>query len=149
MDALSDYPVIHYQSVAWGDMDAFGHVNNVLYYRYIESARIAYFDRLKVFQQGILSVVASSQCHYLKPVFYPDVLRVAARVDEMRNSAIRMHYLLFSEQQNEIVAKAEAVIVFVDNVQMKKTLIPEDIRNSIISLESSVDHILNRAINIK
>lgn len=41
---LSNYPIVYEQKVAWGDMDAFGHVNNVQYYRYIESARIAYFD---------------------------------------------------------------------------------------------------------
>ena len=44
MNELAQYPVIHEQAVAWGDMDAFGHVNNVLYYRYIESARIRYLD---------------------------------------------------------------------------------------------------------
>lgn len=44
MMELIDYPVIYNQNVAWGDMDAFGHVNNTVYYRYIESARICYFD---------------------------------------------------------------------------------------------------------
>ena len=69
MKELSVYPVILEQTVAWGDMDAFGHVNNVQYYRYIESARIAYFDALQVFTEDVLTVVASSQCKYLKPVF--------------------------------------------------------------------------------
>ena len=49
MNALASYPVIHQQTVAWGDMDAFGHVNNVQYYRYMESARISYLNALNIF----------------------------------------------------------------------------------------------------
>lgn len=67
------------QKVAWGDMDAFGHVNNVIYYRYIESARIEYFNQLNLFSHAINTVVASSQCQYLKPVVYPDTLHIAKK----------------------------------------------------------------------
>ena len=107
MNPLTQFPIVYEQKVAWGDMDAFGHVNNVMYYRYIESARIEYFDHLNVFDQDVLTVVASSQCKYLKPVFYPDVLHIGARVEEMRNSAIRMHYVLFSQQQHKIRSLAK------------------------------------------
>ena len=138
MNPLTQFPIVYEQKVAWGDMDAFGHVNNVMHYRYIESARIEYFDRLNVFDQDVLTVVASSQCKYLKPVFYPDVLHIGARVEEMRNSAIRMHYVLFSQQQQQIVADGEAVIVFVDKVAMKKALIPQQLRKVIIDLEATV-----------
>jgi len=140
MNILSQYPVIHEQKVAWGDMDAFGHVNNVVYYRYIENARICYFDTLNIFGYDVLSVVASNQCKYLKPVFYPDILKIAIRIEEMRKTAIRMHYILYSEQQEEIIATAEAVVVFVDKKEMKKTLIPDQMREGIIGLEQSVNH---------
>lgn len=140
MNQLAQFPIIYEQKVAWGDMDAFGHVNNVMYYRYIESARIAYFDLLNIFEQNVLTVVASSQCKYLKPVFYPDVLHIGARVEEVRNSTMRMHYILYSTQQQAVVADGEAVIVFVDKIQMKKTLIPELLRQSIFDLESSVQN---------
>lgn len=136
MIELSHYPVIYEQKVAWGDMDAFGHVNNVQYYRYIESARIEYFDALNVFAEETLTVVASSQCKYLKPVFYPDHLKIYTRTDEMRNSAIRMHYVLYSEQQQQIIAEGEAVVVFVNKADMKKMAIPESLRQKIIALES-------------
>ena len=140
MSQLTQFPIIYEQKVAWGDMDAFGHVNNVMYYRYIESARIAYFDLLNIFDQNVVTVVASSQCKYLKPVFYPDVLHVGAKVEEIRNSAIRMHYVLYSTQQQAIVADGEAVIVFVDKLEMKKTLIPERARQAILDLENSVQN---------
>ncbi len=142
MNQLTKFPIIYEQKVAWGDMDAFGHVNNVMYYRYIESARIAYFDRLNVFEQDVLTVVSSSQCKYLKPVFYPDVLHVGAKIEEMRNSAIRMTYVLLSQQQQQIVAEGEAVVVFVDKKEMKKTLIPQYLRQVIIDLEATVHNAL-------
>ncbi|RZF50039.1 acyl-CoA thioesterase [Acinetobacter halotolerans] len=145
MNELSVYPIVHKQTVAWGDMDAFGHVNNVQYYRYMESARIVYLMALNIFDQDILTVVASSQCKYLRPVFYPDVLHIGARVEELRNSAFRMQYVLWSETQNQIVATGDAVIVCVDKVSSKKANIPELIKQKIIQLEADVgnDLLLN------
>lgn len=123
-------------------MDAFGHVNNVMYYRYIESARINYFDALNIFEQKVLTVVASNQCKYLRPVFYPDQLKIAVRVDELRNSAMRMTYQLFSTAQNALVATAEAVIVCVDQENMQKAAIPEDIREKILKMEHAVGNLI-------
>ena len=137
---LTDYPIIHIQSVAWGDMDAFGHVNNVLYYRYMESARIRYMDELNIFQHDVYTVVASNQCKYIRPVFYPDQLKIGARVEEMRNSALRMSYLLWSEQQQAIVALGEAVMVCVDKENMLKLPIPEIIRQKVTKIELMVNH---------
>lgn len=142
MLTLSDYPVIYEQSVVWGDMDAFGHVNNVMYYRYIESARIRYMDELSIFQQDIYTVVASNQCKYIRPVFYPDQLKIGVRVEEVRNSAFRMSYLLWSETQQTVVALAEAVIVCVNKDSMLKTEIPEIIRHKITEIELSVNHLI-------
>lgn len=142
MSLFSEYPIVHEQNVAWGDMDAFGHVNNVMYYRYIESARINYFDALNIFEQKVLTVVASNQCKYLRPVFYPDQLKIAVRVDELRNSAMRMTYQLFSTAQNGLVATAEAVIVCVDQENMQKAAIPEDIREKILKMEQAVGHLI-------
>ncbi|MGE4315013.1 acyl-CoA thioesterase [Acinetobacter sp.] len=142
MLTLSDYPVIYDQSVAWGDMDAFGHVNNVMYYRYIESARIFYMDALSIFEQDIYTVVATNQCKYISPLFYPDRLKIGVRVEEIRNSAFRMSYLLWSESQQKTVAVAEAVIVCVNKQSMLKTEIPEIIRHKITEIELNVNHLI-------
>jgi len=142
MLTLSDYPVIYDQSVAWGDMDAFGHVNNVMYYRYIESARIFYMDALSIFEQDVYTVVATNQCKYISPLFYPDRLKIGVRVEEIRNSAFRMSYLLWSESQQKTVAVAEAVIVCVNKQSMLKTEIPEIILHKIIEIELSVNHLI-------
>ncbi|WPC32274.1 acyl-CoA thioesterase [Acinetobacter towneri] len=143
MLTLADYPIVFEQRVAWGDMDAFGHVNNVIYYRYIESARLYYLDHLKILQQDVLTVIASNQYKYIRPVVYPDILKIGVRVEELRNSAMRMHYLIYSEAQQMVVAEADAVIVCVDRVNMQKTLIPENVRAGIHKIEKTVQHILD------
>lgn len=140
---LTDYPVIYQQVVAWGDMDALGHVNNVMYYRYIESARIHYMDQIRMMQQSFSTVVASNQCKYMRPAFYPDTLKIGVRVEEIRNSAFRMHYLLWSEQQQAVVASAEAIMVCVNSESMQKMPLPESIRQRILTLENSVGHYLD------
>ena len=142
MNQFEAYPLIHNQSVAWGDMDAFGHLNNVIYYRYIESARIAYLDALNIFNYSVGPVVISNNCQYLKAVFYPDQLKIATRVEELRNSAMRMHYVIWSESLQQVVAKAEAVIVFVNPKTMQKASIPEQLRADIIQYEAAVKHLL-------
>ena len=140
MQSVLDYPLVYTQHVAWGDMDAFGHVNNVMYYRYVESARLADIEHTGILSADVLTVVASNQCKYLKPVFYPDQLKISARIEELRNSAFRMHYLLWSEQQQALVAEAEAVIVCVDKTNMQKTLIPELVRQKLKEFELTVGH---------
>lgn len=140
MLTLSDYPIIYEQQVAWGDMDAFAHVNNVIYYRYIESARIYYMEALNLAVKEINTVVASNQCKYIAPVFYPDRIKIGVRVEEIRNSAFRMSYLLYSEKQEKVVAIADAVIVCVDKHSMLKVAIPDLIRQKIIATELSINH---------
>ena len=140
MQSLSAYPLVYIQHVAWGDMDAFGHINNVMYYRYVESARLAYIEQMGILSGEILTVVASNQCKYLKPVFYPDQLKIGVRIEELRKSAFRMHYLLWSEQQQCVVAEAEAVLVCVDKVNMQKQPIPEQMRHKLTEFELTVGH---------
>ena len=57
MQSVLDYPLVYTQHVAWGDMDAFGHVNNVMYYRYVESARLAYIEHTGILSADVLGCV--------------------------------------------------------------------------------------------
>ena len=139
---LKKYPIVFEQNVAWGDMDAFGHLNNVIYYRYMESARIAYMQAVQLLEQNFNLVVASNNCKYFAPVVFPDQLSIGARIEELRNSAFRMHYLIWSTSQQKTVAEGEAVLVCVDKITMQKQSIPLNIRQFILDLESSVNHII-------
>ena len=138
---LEKFSSVYQHDVVWGDMDALGHVNNVVYYRYIENARINYFKTLNLFSYDVSMVISHSQCRYLSPVTYPDTLYIATRVEELRNSAIRMSYQLFSQQQSKLVAQGESVLVCLDPTTQAKINIPAQLKQGILDLEQKTQHI--------
>lgn len=137
-ELLAAYPVVYPQVVAWGDMDALGHVNSAIYHRYVESARIAYYSQIGLDLAHEASVVAQNSCRYMAPVMYPDTLHIGIRVEEIRRTAFRMTYALYSQNQQAIVATSEAVIVMMQSDMQAKQPISDELRNNIMTLESSV-----------
>ncbi|GAA0323426.1 acyl-CoA thioesterase [Psychrobacter aestuarii] len=139
-DALHDYPVIHTQLMQWGEMDAFNHLNNVVYYRYAESARIAYLQALGMFDGSMVTVLAQSSCQYMRPVTYPDTLLIGVRCQRLGTTSITMGYSYYSTAQQAIVATAEAVVVRLDSNAAHKLPWSDDERQAVIELERSVGH---------
>lgn len=137
MSSLKECPVVYHQTIAWGDMDAFGHVNNVMYYRYIESSRIEYLTQVDAFSHGLVSVISSNSCRYFRPVYYPDSLKVGVRVVEIRNSGFRMAYVIYSNQQAQMVASGEAIVVMVDAKTFEKAAMPLELKQRIAALEAN------------
>ena len=81
-----EYNTAFEQPVAWGDMDAFGHVNNTIYLRYFETARVRYFDaapELAGFKGAEIPVIANISCTYKRAVKYPDTLTFHVVVESM------------------------------------------------------------------
>ena len=125
--------------VAWGEMDAFGHVNNIYYFRYFESGRLDYFARIgyldHVTHTGLGPILASTQCTFRKPLTYPDTISVGTRVSRMETDRFVMEYLLVSHRLNNVAAEGEGLIVSYDYRQRQKAPIPEAIRAAIEALE--------------
>ncbi|VEG12626.1 acyl-CoA thioesterase [Moraxella cuniculi] len=119
--ALQDYPVVCVQPVAWGDMDGFNHVNNVVYYRYAESARIAYMRAIGFLQarEDLLTILAHASMQYHRPVVYPDTLLIGVRIKHLGTTSIVQEYAMFSQAQQAVVATGEAVIVRTDRTMSK------------------------------
>jgi len=84
---LKTFPVVVKIPVIWGDMDSFQHVNNVIYFRYFESARIHYFETLGwmdiMGKRGVGPILGSTSCSYRIPLSYPDTAFVGAKITEM------------------------------------------------------------------
>jgi len=124
--------------IAWGDMDAFQHVNNIMFFKYFESARIKYFDLMnmhhlmKTQQKG--PILAQASCQFIKPLTYPDQLKVGATISSIGNSSIKMDYFLHSEKHG-LAAKGESIIVMIDYKTGKKINVPEEIRQTIAKQE--------------
>ncbi len=140
-DALANYPIIHHQPIHWGEMDAFNHLNNVVYYRYAESARIGYLQALGMFDGSMVTVLAQSSCQYLRPVTYPDTLLLGVRCQRLGNTSIVMEYSYYSTAQNAIVARAEAVVVRLASNGKDKLPWTEEERKRLLALEAKVAHV--------
>jgi acyl-CoA thioester hydrolase len=138
-ELLTGYPVIIDQVVDWGDMDSFQHVNNVVYIRYFENARVAYFERMgwKAYlaETGIGPILATVHARFRRAVTYPDTLLVGVRVASMSADRYTMDYRVVSTQQNELVTTGETVVVTFDYRAGTKTDIPGEMRRRIEQIE--------------
>ena len=137
--ALGRFPVKLVHRVAWGEMDAFGHVNNANYLRWFESARIAYFERIKV---GIsardasawVPILGRATIDFRKPVTYPDTVTLEATVTKFGNTSFTMAYRAVSPVLG-LAAEGEAIVVLLDGAGNKVPLPPE-LKKAIEQLES-------------
>src|SRR5512139_3709505 len=134
---LAGYPVILDIPVAWGEMDAFQHVNNIVYLRYAESARIAYLAQAGLSESmegtGIGPILASINCRYLFPVTYPDIVRVGTRVTEIGADRFTVHFRIVSTRHGRVAAQGDSVIVSYDYRTGSKVPLPEAMRAAILA----------------
>ena len=141
-EPLASCPVVIEIPVAWGEMDSLRHINNVMYFRYFESARIAYFEKLGVWeymnQTGIGPILASIQCKFKIPLTYPDTLSVGTRISRIEEDRFVMEYYAMSHKSQTTAAEGEGVIVSYNYHENKKTPLPKEMKQRILALEQSV-----------
>lgn len=139
------YPVTIRFPLHWGEMDALGHANNTRFFTWMESARIAYFERLAFVAEGGLTagepnagpILATTHCEFLRPVLYPADLLAAARVAEVGSSSLRMEYAIASAEEPEhLYARGGAVVVLVHYHTLDKIRVPELTRAGIAMIEN-------------
>ena len=139
---LKDYPVVVEFPVAWGEMDAMGHVNNVVYFRYFESARIAYFEKMNLLgymtETGIGPILGEISCRFKIPLSYPDRVLIGAKVVRIEEDRFIMNHLVVSIKHQKVAAEGESVLVTYNYREGKKVTVPEVVKRSILDMEQSV-----------
>ena len=143
MSTFGRYPVTVNLPVQWGDMDSFAHVNNVLYLRWFESARIAYFRAAGVLarmeSERIGPILARGTIDYRIALGFPDQVRVSATALKLGNTSFTMGLRMTSERHGEaVVAEGENVIVMVDYRSQQKISLWDGLRRGIEALEATV-----------
>ena len=137
--ALAGFPTVIHLPVQWGDMDAYQHVNNIVYFRWFESARIAYLEQIGLkglyHTAGIGPILAAITCNYRRQLAYPDTVAVGARISRIGRTSFEMEHVLFSTGQQAVVADGKSTIVTFDYRQQKPTPLPDDIRAKIEQFE--------------
>jgi acyl-CoA thioester hydrolase len=133
---LTGFPVVVATELRWGDMDAFGHVNNTLFLRYFEMARVAHFEAID-FQhpRGVGPILGFASCRYIRPLVYPDRIRIGVRVTEVAEDRFRQEYVLVSEGQDRVAAVGEGIVVAYDYDGGARAPLPEAVKARIRSLE--------------
>lgn len=137
---FDEYPFVVTQDVIWGDMDAFGHVNNTVFFRYFEDARIVYFDNIGVFslkeetQTG--PILATTHCDFKLPLEYPDRIHIGGRCTILGPKKINMHYRVYSERLKAVAAEGEGLVIYYDYANKRSCQIPDVIVAAIERLES-------------
>lgn len=138
-ELIKPYSVTIETPVAWGEMDAFQHVNNIVYFRYFESVRIAYLEKIGYIEfmekTGQGPILASTQCNFKVPLAYPDKVIICSRVSKMESDRFTMNYSVISHKHQKIAAEGQGLIVSYDYKAAKKTPIPSEIRQRILDLE--------------
>ncbi len=135
-----NYPVQVALKIQWGDMDAFNHVNNVMYFRYFESARIAYFERLEMMgnqsANEVAPILAETNCRYKHPLTYPDEILVGARVIENHSHGFLMEYAVYSKKHQIISSIGTGRIVMLNYTSHEKVAVNPKLLQKISQLQA-------------
>ena len=118
-------------AIRWGDMDAMGHVNNTVYFRYLEQARISWFEALGCPPEpaGIGPVIINAHCTFLKQLRYPGEIDVSTFVGQFgRSSFESLHQIRRVDDPATLAAEGGAKVVWVDQRLEKSVPLPEAMR---------------------
>ena len=136
---LSEFPVVVPWPVQWGDQDSFGHVNNTIYFRWVETARIVYLEKINLSETAaethLEPILAAINCNFRKQVHYPDTIHIGVRVTRVGRSSIAMAHKLWSERQQAVIADGDSTVVVFDYSTNHSCPVPEGVRQAISRLE--------------
>jgi acyl-CoA thioester hydrolase len=136
---IEGYPLVLVIPVLWGDHDEFGHVNNLVYLRWCETARVEYLRRIgmwpKLPPEKVGPILASVSCDYRFPLTYPDTVHVGARVTRIGRSSMRMEHEIFSEQAGRVAAEVSSALVMLDYPEGRATPVTDEERRRIEEYE--------------
>ncbi|GIZ13141.1 thioesterase family protein [Pseudomonas sp. NCCP-436] len=126
----------HFQPITtrWHDNDIYGHVNNVTYYSYFDSAVNAYLiteGGLNIHEGEVVGFVVSSSCDYFASIAFPDVIEVGLRVARLGNSSVQYELAIFRAGEPQACAAGRFVHVFVERSSSRPVAIPATLRRAL------------------
>ena len=125
----------------WMDNDAYGHINNVVYYSFFDTAVNRYLierNVLDIAKSETIGLVIETQCKYFSSIVYPDVIHVGLKVTHLGNSSVKYEVAIFRNEEDVASAMGHFVHVYVDRKTNKPTSIPQNVRNVLQQLIKTV-----------
>ncbi|GGW91390.1 acyl-CoA thioesterase [Alteromonas halophila] len=139
--ALSDYPYQVTIASRWQDNDAYGHINNVVYYSFFDTAVNRFLieqGNLDIHNGRIVAYVVSSQCQYLSPAAYPETIYVGLRVVKTGRSSVTYGLSVYAGDAQRRVAHGTFVHVFVDRETNNAVPIPAQLKDTLSTLADAL-----------
>jgi len=130
----SQYKYFYPINTRWSDNDVYGHVNNVIYYSYFDTAANRYLIEeggLDIGDGSIVGYVVNSGCEYHAPISYPETIEAGLCVEKLGNSSVRYGIAIFKLGVEQAVAHGHFVHVFVERKANKAVPIPENLREAL------------------
>ena len=138
---MNNFPVKLQLRIDWSEMDLFGHVNNVAYFKYIQASRVNYWEisglQALFATAGIGPILLSTSCQFMIPLHYPGNIIVEASIEFIKNTSFGIHHRIWNEK-NEVAAEAHDVIVTYDFNKNEKVPVPADFRKSAEQIEGKL-----------
>ena len=132
------YPVFRSISTRWSDNDVYGHVNNVVYYSWFDTAVNGH-----LIDQGVLDIhagetiglVIETQCNYFSPLAFPQAVEAGIRVAHLGTSSVRYEVGLFGAGEPLSAAAGHFVHVYVDRTTRRPVALPAAMREALLRLK--------------
>lgn len=134
IESRENYTVYNEITTRWMDNDAYGHINNVVYYAYFDTAANNYLIHaggLDIENSPVIAYVVNSGCNYNSALSYPDRLEAGLRVDRLGSSSVQYGLAIFKQGEDAAAAQGHFVHVFVDRKSNRPAPIPEKIRSAL------------------
>lgn len=143
-EMLAGFPVVIELPVVWGEMDAYRHVNNVVYFRYFETARVEYVRQIGWLEventTDIGPILHSTEARFRRALTFPDRISVGTRVIAMQEDRFVLEHRIFSHAQQALTTDGKGIVVAYHYPTQKKAAIPDEVRRRIIELEGDALH---------
>jgi acyl-CoA thioester hydrolase len=126
-------------STRWIDNDAYGHVNNVVYYEFFDTVVNGYLieqGALDITGGAVIGLVVETHCNYFKPIAFPDAIRAGLRVATIGTSSVRYEVGIFRGDDASASAQGHFVHVYVDRATNKPVPLPAALKKALANLKT-------------
>jgi len=133
----SDYRVFRAIGTRWADNDVYGHVNNVVYYGWFDTAVNAHLiesGALDIHAGAVIGLVVETQCHYFEPLAFPQTVWAGLRVAHLGTSSVRYEVGLFADGAERTAAHGHFVHVYVDRTSRRPVPLPDVLKKTLETL---------------
>jgi len=136
----ADYPHLQSITTRWMDNDAYGHINNVVYYSFFDTVVNTWLIQkgaLDVETSPVVGLVVETGCNYFASLTYPEEVTAGLRVAHIGRSSVRYEIALFGEGSDSAAAQGHFVHVYVDRATWRPTAIPGSLEQALSPLRRS------------